>query len=286
MVNILRCCVLLASASASVQDQSHISLLQVSVGRHGNPECKAAKKAAKESKAAKRAAKQALKDARDAKKAAKQAFLDAKAESEEAIANIQEVCPVKDTAYIETKGVSCGWAGGCGGMANQALINNGARELSLGSASDVGPCEDLCNQHAICDGFCLVGSVCYFRKDTECNEFVPTEGRSCWQKPIKGRKPKEESNEEGPTTKDLPKPEGTTKDLPKPATKDLPKPQGNLCVEAGCKAGNGCCVINGKAKKQWGSPNLTFKRNCLKTNMYGAGKKNWCTQGRKVNNDL
>jgi len=282
MVNILSCCVLLAAASASVQDglpyadESHVSLLQVSAAKQGNPECKAAKADAKDKKAAKRAAKQALKEARDAKKAAKQAFDAAKADADEAVENIKEVCPIKDTGYIETKGVSCGWAGGCGGMANQALINNGGREMALGSAGDVGPCEDLCDQHAVCDGFCLVGSVCYFRKDTECNEFVPTAGRSCWQKPKPGRKPNKESNEEGPSTKDLPKPE----------TKDLPKPDVNLCVEAGCKAGNGCCVINGKAKKQWGSPNLALKRDCLKTNKYGAGKKNWCTQGRKVNNDL
>jgi hypothetical protein len=88
--------------------------------------------------------------------------------------------------YIETKGVSCGWLGACGGDKNQAYINNGARQLSA-SASDVSSCEELCDKHDECDGFCLVGSVCYFRKDTECNDMPPTAGRSCWQKPIQGR---------------------------------------------------------------------------------------------------
>jgi hypothetical protein len=88
--------------------------------------------------------------------------------------------------YIQTKGVSCGWAGACGGDPNQDYINNGARQMSA-SASDVSSCEELCDQHDSCDGFCLVGTVCYFRKDTECNEMVPTSGRSCWQKPIDGR---------------------------------------------------------------------------------------------------
>lgn len=69
-------------------------------------------------------------------------------------------------------------------------------------------------------------------------------------------------------------------------TEEEEQPKGNICVQAGCKAGNGCCVINGKQVRQWGSPNLNFKKNCLKTNMYGKGKKNWCTQGRKVNNNL
>jgi hypothetical protein len=181
-------------ALGSCQEHDSVSLLQTSVVKAHNfgtatAECKAAratlrekKKKQKELKAALKAAKAALKAARGETGTAKDA--------------VAEACPVKEKGpsdedlknlgYIQTKGVSCGWLGGCNGMTNQLSINKGSRSMAT-NAGDVSTCEELCNEHDECDGFCLVGHECYFRKDTECNDMVPTAGRSCWQKPKNGR---------------------------------------------------------------------------------------------------
>jgi hypothetical protein len=167
-------------------------------GGRASAECKAARADLKEKKKTRKADKAKVTAAREALSLLKATLKTSKDEVTSAKDAVAEECPQKEKeveakdlsnlGYIETKGVSCGWSGP---TCVQAYINNGARSMTMGS--DVTPCEQLCNEHEECDGFCLVGSECYFRQDTDCAEtsdgsMPPTSGRSCWQRPKEGRK--------------------------------------------------------------------------------------------------